>query len=103
MKSEQPAWVMEISGQDSTRLIRLIGRLDSIHLKEVEAALEAELEGDLKALTFDLEAVTFLGSSFIRLVIDATKVMGTEAIHIINAHPHLCEALGALVQAVKVA
>lgn len=93
MKSEQPAWVMEISGQDSTRLIRLIGRLDSIHLKEVEAALEAELEGDLKALTFDLEAVTFLGSSFIRLVIDATKAMGTEAIHIINAHPHLCEAL----------
>ena len=93
MKNEQPAWVMEIAGKDSTRLIRLIGRLDTVHLKEVEAAAQLELDGDLKELTFDLEAVTFLGSSFIRLVINATKTLGSQAVHIINASPHLCEAL----------
>ncbi len=66
--------------------IQLEGRLDTVTAPELEAELN-ELESDITTLDLDLEALTYMSSAGLRVILGLQKLMTTQGkmvVHNVN-------------------
>lgn len=67
---------LEASGPRAARL-RLIGEFDLSNVREVEALAYEQIGAGVRDLCFDLQAVTFIDSSMLNLLVNLHKRLAT--------------------------
>ena len=75
---------------DTSLTCILSGRMDSTSCQEIDSQLEEQYTKSPNAeITFDLEKVDYVASSFLRLCMKAGKKMAEGKLTIINVDPHV--------------
>ena len=79
------------SGEGSTITLALEGRLDTTTAPELEKEVQESL-GDVKDLTFDLNALEYISSAGLRVLLSAQKIMNKQGeMKIVGANEAIME------------
>ncbi len=75
--------------QDTTLILALEGRLDTITAPELDAELKQSL-GGIKVLILDLEQLNYLSSAGLRVLLSAQKQMNRQGSMVVR---HVCQTI----------
>ena len=78
---------IEKKGSASEMTVALGGRLDTTTAPQLEKALSQELDG-VTALTFDMEALEYISSAGLRVLMTAQKTMAAAGGKVLVASPN---------------
>ncbi len=67
----------------------LSGRIDSLNSGQVENEIDENRKDDITSVVFDLQEVTYISSTFLRVVIKIAKALGKENLSIVNVQPSI--------------
>jgi len=86
---------MEIkkTNTDGHITVKPMGRLDSLTAGDFETELNQIINDEIKSLTIDLEAVDFVSSKGLRVLVGAYKKMNGKDVILDNANSSIMEVL----------
>ena len=79
----------DLTDTDEGLRCKLAGRLDTDRCERIGQRLLAQLQASDKAVTFDLADVPFVASSFLRLCLLATRIVGNGNVALDNTSPQI--------------
>ena len=85
-RSKEEIMTITKSGQAPEVTIALEGRLDTTTAPDLEKEVQTSLEG-VKSLTFDLNALEYISSAGLRVLLSAQKTMNTVGEMIVRGVP----------------